>query len=185
MKKIPTLFIRDPENMGRVLPEINSACQWVIDGEGRAFRKLDGTSCLVVNEELYKRRIVKKGKTPPKDFELRTVDENTGKQFGWIPCDLEDPANKYHKEAWESNEFQDGTYELVGPRIQGGAEIYYKKHELVNHKSTRLLISGIPRTFEELETTLRNCINEGIVWHHTDGRMAKIKCSDFGYKRIL
>jgi hypothetical protein len=24
---------------------------------------------------------------------------------------------------------------------------------------------------------------EGIVWHHSDGRMAKIKLRDFGHKR--
>ena len=34
MKKIPTLFKRDPVNRSLVTREVNPDCQWVIDGEG-------------------------------------------------------------------------------------------------------------------------------------------------------
>lgn len=40
-----------------------------------------------------------------------------------------------------------------------------------------------PRTFEELKVFLKGRDIEGIVWHHRDGRMAKIKARDFGWRR--
>ena len=39
-----------------------------------------------------------------------------------------------------------------------------------------------PRDFETVEAFLKKEAIEGIVWHHEDGRMAKIKRSDFGIK---
>ncbi len=44
MKKIPTLFIRDPENPRYVTEEVHPDCQWVTRGEGVPTRKYDGTS---------------------------------------------------------------------------------------------------------------------------------------------
>lgn len=34
MRKIPTIFLRDPEDMKYVTREPNPACQWVFNGEG-------------------------------------------------------------------------------------------------------------------------------------------------------
>ena len=47
MNKIPTLFVRDPENMSRVTREVTPGCEWVLAGEGVATRKWDGTNVLV------------------------------------------------------------------------------------------------------------------------------------------
>jgi hypothetical protein len=44
-------------------------------------------------------------------------------------------------------------------------------------------IPDAPRMFEGLRTWLAENDVEGIVWHHPDGRMAKIKARDFGLKR--
>jgi hypothetical protein len=44
MKKIPTLFARDPDDRGRVLPQITPGCEWALtDPAARATRKYDGT----------------------------------------------------------------------------------------------------------------------------------------------
>jgi hypothetical protein len=40
-----------------------------------------------------------------------------------------------------------------------------------------------PRTFNELREWLSGMDIEGIVFHHPDGRMAKIKKRDFGIRR--
>ena len=179
MKKIPTIFKRNPENMREILDEPNPNCQWVLDGEGIATRKYDGTCCKIEGGSFFKRREVKKGKKIPLVFIEETHDHNTGKRVGWIP--VEDIIeNKYHIEAFR-DDLQDGTYELVGPKIQGNPE-KYKNHTLVAHADA-VKYPGVPRTFEGLKDWLADKDIEGIVFHHEDGRMAKIKKRDFGQKR--
>lgn len=41
MKKIPTVFVRDPDDRKHVLPQVTPGCEWVLAGEGRATRKFD------------------------------------------------------------------------------------------------------------------------------------------------
>ena len=56
MKKMTTLFKKDPDNLGRVINEINPENSWVFSDEGvKATRKFDGTSCTIVGGKLYKR----------------------------------------------------------------------------------------------------------------------------------
>lgn len=43
VRKIPTLFQRDPADRKHVLPQVNPDAEWVLDGEGIATRKYDGT----------------------------------------------------------------------------------------------------------------------------------------------
>ena len=74
----------------------------------------------------------------------------------------------------------DGTYELCGPKIQGNPE-RFPAHVLVPHSAER--IPADPRTFEEIKAFLATADIEGIVWHHPDGRMAKVKTKDFGMQR--
>jgi hypothetical protein len=46
------------------------------------------------------------------------------------------------------------------------------------------ILKGVPVKFDELKRYFFEHDNiEGIVWHHPDGRMAKIKGKDFGIKR--
>jgi len=33
MRKIPTLFVRDPENRANVTDEVTEGCEWVLAGE--------------------------------------------------------------------------------------------------------------------------------------------------------
>ncbi len=106
-------------------------------------------------------------------------DPNTGKRVGWIPV-IANKENKYHLEAFDSG-LPDGTYELLGPKIQGNPEIY-PKHVLEKH-SEAPRFHGVPKTLDGIREFLRGYHVEGIVFHHPDGRMGKIKKKDFGMKR--
>lgn len=181
MKKIPTLFERDWQgNPGRVTRDIHAGCEWVVAGEGRATRKLDGTCCMIRAGKLYKRRELRKGEVAPPDFEMADVDDETGKTIGWIPIG-DGPEDRYHREAHlKEPDLRDGTYELIGPKVQGNPESW-PGHQLVEHGS--IAEDDVPRDFDGLTSWLSANNVEGIVWHHPDGRMAKIKGRDFGVKR--
>jgi Family of unknown function (DUF5565) len=183
MKKIPTAFERDWNgDRSRVTPHVHAGCEWVLDGEGVAMRKIDGTSCLVRGGQLFKRRELRKGDSTPPLFEQADLDEETGKTVGWVPCDI-GPEDRYHMEAFEAQpDLPDGTYELLGPKVQGNPE-RRDAHVLVSHSDAGLVLKGVPRTFEELRDWMASQDIEGVVWHHSDGRMAKLKLRDFGLKR--
>lgn len=183
MKKIPTLFVRDFEHShGKyVTSEVNPGCEWVIAGEGRATRKFDGTCVLVRDGVLYKRREFKDGAKVPERFEEADYDETTGKHVGWVPVDPSDKGDRWYGEAWSFEvstwgDPADGTYELCGPKVQGNPE-QFDQHVLVAHG--REEITDLPRDFNGLRTWLAESNFEGIVWHHPDGRMAKLKRRDF------
>jgi hypothetical protein len=70
------------------------------------------------------------------------------------------------------------TFELVGPKVQGNP---YKleEHEFYRHGAVEL--RDVPRDFYGLLQYFSRTKIEGVVWHHPDGRMVKIKRKDFGY----
>ena len=90
------------------------------------------------------------------------------------------PKPTLHDE-WQAK-WPDGTFELVGPKIQGNLE-HYEQHNLVAHDDPALVLTGVPAEFDKLREWLAGKDIEGVVWHHLDGRMAKIKLRDFGLKR--
>lgn len=180
MKKIPTLFIRDMTTK-LVTPLVTPGCEWVIDGQGVATEKIDGTCCMVRDGKLYKRYDAKQGKTPPEGFEPAqdAADEHTGHWPGWLLVG-DGPDDKWHREAWVhpgAQDNTDGTYELVGPKVQGNP-YELKSHILVKHGGDNLEITYL--TFDGIKRYLSVHQIEGIVWHHPDGRMAKLKRKDFG-----
>lgn len=182
MKKIPTIFVRDMSRQpALVTPEWSPGCEWVRDGEGIATRKYDGTSCLVRDGKLYKRRELRRGDAPPPDFESLGTDETTGKTVGWVPVS-DGPEDQWHRLAFLQTPppVKDGTYELVGPKTQGNKD-GFQITTLVEHAEAPRFL-GAPRDFERLKAWLADNQIEGLVWHHPDGRMAKIKRRDFGLK---
>lgn len=186
MKKTISLFQRNYESDRLVRDEVVSGAEWVLEGEGIATRKIDGTSCMVRDNSLFKRYELRPGKTAPDGFEPATdIDPNTGKQQGWIPVG-DGPEDKWHREAWRDNHLGllGGTYELVGPKIQGNPDDY-DCHALINHHdpSLNLRNGGPDRAFVAIRDYLCENDIEGIVWHHPDGRWVKIKGKDFGIKR--
>jgi hypothetical protein len=189
MKKIISLFQRNYDGDRLVRNEVVPGAEWVLAGEGVATRKFDGTCCMIRDGKLYKRYEVKPGGTPPKNFEPENeVDENTGKQQGWVPVG-DGPEDRWHREAkvtgrnWvvPAAQFaEDGTYELIGPKVQGNPE-QCVEHYLVRHGCEEL--PSCPRDYDGIRRWLSTNNVEGIVWHHPDGRMVKIKAKDFGLKR--
>lgn len=183
MIKVITLFKRDYEGTRLVYDELVEGAEWVVNGEGRATEKIDGTSCLIGDNKLYKRYDAKKGKTPPADFEpAQDPDPITGHWPGWVPVSEADPQDKWHRQAWENggSTLPNGTYELVGPKVQGN------KYNLAQHQFRLhgdVTLEGVPRDFEGLKNYFEQHPRyEGIVWHHSDGRLVKIKRKDFGLK---
>jgi len=184
MKKISTLFKKNPENLGRVINEINPENQWVFDEGVIATRKYDGTACAIIAGEIYKRYDVKKGKNVPvNSIPCQEPDKTTGHWPHWVICDRNDPADKWHFSAFDyAPKLEDGTYELCGPKIQGNPE-KLTDHYLVKHGSKELIGLIYPLDFDNLRQYLETVDIEGIVFHHPDGRMCKIRKSDFGIKR--
>ena len=188
MQKIISLFQRNYDGDRLVRNEVVPGAEWVLAGEGRATRKFDGTCCLVVggHGKLFKRYEVKPGGKPPAGFvPANEVDATTGKQQGWLPVG-DGPEDRWHREAceygWMGEPLADGTYELLGPRVQGDPE-KAGRHMLVPHgylsAEDQTKFAGVPRDFEGIKAWLDTAGVEGIVWHHPDGRMVKIKRRDF------
>jgi hypothetical protein len=182
MRKIPTLFIRDVDDMRRVTRQVNPACRWVVAGEGVATRKYDGT-CVLLDDagRWWARREVKPGKTPPPNYRPVETDPNTGKTVGWEPIEQSAFA-KFHAEALAAGiPGTPGTYELVGPKVNGNPE-QVGRHVLWAHADADVLPDA-PRDFDGLARYLGDFPGEGIVWHHPDGRMVKLKRRDIPPRR--
>lgn len=185
MKKITTLYKKDPNNLGRVINELNPDNKWVIDGDGIPTRKFDGTATAIIDGELYKRYDVKKGKEVPKDaIPCQDPDEISGHWPHWVKCNRENPADKWHFIAFDNLLKKiDGTYELCGEKIHSNPE-KIEGHVMIKHGSEVLPITDF--SFDGLKDYLSNpeLDIEGIVFHHkTDSRMCKIRKRDFGFKR--
>ncbi len=191
MKKLSTLYKKDPNDLSRVINKLNPENKWVINGEGIPTRKFDGTATAVINGELYKRYDVKIGKQVPLNaISCQEADEITGHHPHWVKCDRNNHADKWHWIAFDKlcnevpPEFIDGTYELCGEKVQRNAECI-TGHELILH-GCEILDDCNDFTFEGLKRYLSNpTLNiEGIVFHHkSDDRMCKIRKCDFGIRR--
>jgi len=178
MQKIISLFCRNYDGDHLVRDEVVPGAEWVLAGEGIATRKYDGTCCMVKDGNLYKRYDVKRGKLAPLAFiPAQDPDPKTGHWPGWLEVG-KGPEDKWHRGAM-NEDIPDGTYELCGPKVNGNPE-KLSRHELIPHGHD---IVFCPRDFDGTKTYLRDADIEGVVWHHDDGRMVKIKKKDFGFKR--
>lgn len=191
MKKIPTIFERDFTQGGKITrtwhPE---ALRLGIDrGEGVATYKWDGTACKIVDGKYFKRYDAKRGKTPPAGFvPCGEPDETTGHHPGWVPVDAASPDNRWHIEALGdlgrplallgNIPLSNGTYELVGPKIQGNPHSL-SAHELKRHGEP--MVRFFPRQFDLMGAWfLENGPLEGVVFWIDGEPVAKIKSRDFG-----
>jgi hypothetical protein len=192
MKKIPTLFLRDPNHRANVLPQINPGCEWALtDPTARATRKWDGT-CVMLDDDgrWWARREVKADREAPPGWWEVDYDETTGKRIGWEPVEQSGFA-KWHADALANGVSQPddpGTYELVGPKVNGNPE-GFNYHQLLWHAAAPtfpMLVWPTPPPVDEAFSALGDLLRamaakgcEGIVWHHPDGRMVKLKGRDF------
>lgn len=165
------MFVRDESRRGHpVTDAVTPGCEWVLAGEGFPTRKLDGSNVKIEQGVLLKRQ-------KPKDREYDRAS--------YVPCRRDDPGDKWFFEAFDryGGQLGDGIYECIGPKIQGNPEAF-ARHQLVSVVPPASILylfdRPVPRTFDELQEFLRAYLIEGVVFHHPDGRMAKIKRRDFG-----
>ena len=188
MKKIPTIFKRGDDF--KVINEITPGCEWVFNGEGVATEKLDGTNVQITIENGQATKLEKR-RNPTKE------EKAHGENDGTYVLVTDDPSDKYIRDAISNTDFTswpNGVHsaEAIGPKIQGNA-LGLEKHVLVRH-SDAPIYSGVRmevdiNNFEYLKTIIKlpSLFNpmveiEGFVFHHHDGRMAKIKVKDFRYE---
>jgi hypothetical protein len=174
MKKMQTVYVID-RTTHRATDQVQ--VQWVVDGEGTATIKHDGTSCAIIGGVLHRRFDAKHGKTAPEGWVAceDTPDPVTGHWPGWLPVVDGDPATKWHQEAFDAD-LPDGTYELVGPKVQSN-RYGLDRHQLWLHGS---VVVEVERTIEALVSWLETHDEEGLVFHHPNGAMAKLRRKDFG-----
>jgi hypothetical protein len=180
VKKIPCLFQRDfsDRRSPMLLRDVTLGCEWVLAGEGTATVKHDGTACAVISGKLYARLDCKRGKTPPPGAIPcdDSPDPVTGHWPHWVLADR--PEHVYIREAAAGKELADGTYEACGPKINGN-RMGLSEHVLTLHGVVE--IRDEPRDFDGLRDWLKETAVEGLVFHHPDGRMAKIRRDDYGF----
>ena len=181
MKKIPTLFERIYENhkMIGITPNVTPGFEWVIEGEGVATIKIDGSCCAIIDGQLYKRYDAKKGKKPP----IGTIpccdpDQITGHWPHWMKVSVDNPADKWFINAFKNTpKILDGTYEAIGPHFQGNP--YGLSDDILEPHGVKIV--DIDRSFDGIKNYLRNNNIEGVVFWKDGEPQCKIKRSDFGY----
>lgn len=186
MKKMKSLFKRQFENhrVAKCLNEVEPECQWVLDGEGWATEKLDGTCALIQDGKIYRRYDYKPGrKLPPNAIPCQEKpDPVTGHFPHWLLCTQDDPNAKYYLEAFDRQKEQNlenGTYELIGKHINANP---YKLDTDILEKHGNRVLEGVPRDYNGIRDYLEKHFIEGIVFYRGNGEMCKIKRSDFGFK---
>ncbi len=201
MKKTPIVFVVDYEKE-QATDQVRPGMEWVLAGEGVATIKFDGQACLWQEGRLWKRfdRKLNKAAQRRKDQgqDLGPIrmdlfreapegfvpceaapDPVTFHWPGWVPVSDTDPADKWHREALAHLEeplVEGATYELVGPTL--ALNTYgLERHALWRHGRD---VAVLPeRSFEAIRDYLAAHEIEGLVFHHPDGRKAKIRRKDF------
>lgn len=188
MKKIPTLFEREfrDHKVISIKPIITPGLEWVLNGEGVATVKFDGSCCAMINGIFYKRYDAKKGKQPPAGAIpcQQEPDPITGHWPHWVKVDRDNPADKWFLSAFDYSRILlrldvtvNATYEAIGYHFQGNP---YNIHEdlLVRHGAA--IIDNCPRSYDGIYDYLLMHNIEGIVFWKDGAPQCKIKRSDFG-----
>ncbi|HEX6685491.1 MAG TPA: hypothetical protein VF062_22080 [Candidatus Limnocylindrales bacterium] len=183
MEKIPTLFERDEHF--HVVDRPRAECSWVFEGQGVGTEKLDGTNVRLTVRSGHLVRVEKR-RNPSK------VQKQQGIIDGWyVDADEFSSQDKWvfvAARATDISGWPDGEHpcEALGPSIQGNP-LGLPDATCVPFNMTIPTYDDIPRSFDGLRDYLAELDSryapghfaEGIVFHHTDGRRAKIKRKDF------
>lgn len=195
MKKIPLLFALEFDDKGNrvISDDIDPRAEILFDSfrEVNATIKYDGTATMLDDDgNWFTRRSVKPGKIAPEGFVLAETDPNTGISFGWERAETS-PFRKMLNKAIESfpGDPEAGTYELIGPKINGNPE-RVTKDTLVPHGCAEAEgfpdIEDISRNRDNLKeflfpffTDFRDKGIEGIVFWVDGVPSVKIRVKDF------
>lgn len=183
MEKIPTIFERNERF--KVIDKVREGCEWVFAGEGIATEKLDGMN---VRLTIRAGRCVRleKRRNPSKK------QKQEGIKDGWyVDADEHGQEDKWLFEAMRNtnvSSWPDGEHsaEALGPKIQGNP-LGLEKHLCAPFNLEIPTYEQLERSFEGFQAALARLesqfspehLAEGIVFHHPDGRRAKIKRKDF------
>jgi hypothetical protein len=183
MEKIPTLFERD--DRFRVVDRPRTECAWVFDGEGTPTEKLDGTNVRLTTRAGQVVRVEKR-RNPSKAQKAQGIvdgwyadTDEYGTEDTWILV----AARNTDVSGWPDGEH---ACEALGPRIQGNP-LALTDHRCVPFNLEVPSYDDVPRDYDKLRAYLSTLesrlapghLAEGIVFHHPDGRRAKIKRKDF------
>lgn len=189
MEKIPTIFKRDFNNNGKITRDYDDHVEGFVYEEALPTEKMDGTNVrLTVRNHTLVR--LEKRRNPDKIQKAKGILEPW-----YVDADEFDASDKYMWEAARNTDLsalEDGEYsgEALGPSIQGNP-LKLDKHTVflfsVDSILRNYVFTDAPHTYDELKEWLpkqkskfgNDCFIEGIVWHHPNGRMAKIKAKDF------
>ena len=181
MKKIPTLFERVYINHNKVdiLPNVTKGMEWVLNGEGIATVKVDGSCCAIIDGVFYKRFDAKKGrKIPEEAIPCCDPDPITGHWPHWVKLDPKNSEDKWFWAAFNLSDehYPDGTYEAIGPHFQGNPYIL-SEDKLEKHGEA---IAKVERSFDGVKKWLEDHNEEGLVFWLDGEPVCKIKRTDFG-----
>lgn len=186
MIKFDTLFKRGKD--GKVIPEINPVCSWVLGTEnGLMTIKLDGIT-------VRPRWVAEAGTAGWR------IDKFDKRLDAWITCDATLQENKPIWEAWQKLDFKnDGVYVVYGRDIKGNPhnladnlmiKIQPVDYNLIVAKGKSKIRRGPGQTAqlmynEILDEFLESPEIEGLVFHLEDTGMglkfaAKITKADYG-----
>lgn len=185
MEKIPTIFERGDDF--RVIDRVRDGCAWVFAGEGAATEKLDGTNIRLTVRSGTTVRVEKRRNPTKQQKALGIID-------GWyVDADPESPEDRWIYEAvgntdvssWPDREHPS---EALGPKIQGNG-LGLETHLCVPFNLEIPVYDVADRNFASIKSFLAQMeskyapghLSEGLVFHHPDGRRAKIKRKDFAY----
>jgi hypothetical protein len=180
MRKIPTVYVRDEQDRAHVTNQPNPVCSWVFRGEGTPTRKYNGTCTMLdTSGRWWARREVRLGKAVPPCYLPIATDPITGKTVGWEPIEQSGFVKAFR--AVDKVPTVPGTYELCGPKVNGNPE-KLARHMLISHADAEVLTLNktVPclTAPERIVRAVAAWGWEGIVWHHMNGQMAKLKVRD-------
>jgi len=186
MQKMKTLFQRDWSNrkVVNIATTPTPGTEWVLDGEGIATRKIDGTCVLIRDNQIYARYDYKPGrKLPDNAIPCQdAADPVTGHFPHWVLV-TDQPDYKYYVKAFDKQKpLPEGTYELVGRHFAKNIDGFVSDDTDILIKHGSIILDNVPCDFEGIREYLKNNHIEGIVFHRENGEMCKIKRSDFGFE---
>ena len=153
---------------------------WVLDGEGSATVKWDGSCCAVISGQFYKRYDAKHGKPVPANAIKcqEEADPVTGHLPCWVPCDRMNSGDKWFWAAYDRmDSIHDGTYEAIGPHFRTNP---HKLNVDILTPHGKHVIE-VERSFDGIRSYLETHNIEGIVFWKDGEPKYKIKRKDFGF----
>lgn len=186
MKKIKTIFDRNWEGNRKVNQQL--AVEFNFE-EAVATEKLDGMNIRVTVRQGTIVRVEKR-RNPSKKQKQAGITEPW-----YVDAHEDDPADKWIFDAVQHTDFTavpDGEWsgEAIGPSIQGNP-LQLEQHQVFLFSLAdwrkKITLEDAPHTYDALQAYLatqksaigNDCLMEGIVWHHPNGTMVKIKRKDF------